>query len=71
MPMYLWKCVKCEQEMEVVRSIADYEIQPSEDDKAPKCRTARTKHKWERRIPSGSGTFHLVGYGWAKDSYQK
>lgn len=26
-------------------------------------------HTWERRIPSGSGQFHLVGYGWARDGY--
>lgn len=70
MPMYLWHCTKCESDIEVVRSIAEYETPPEKDDGTLVCKTPRSKHKWERRIPSGSGQFHLVGYGWAKDGYR-
>ena len=75
MPMYLWKCNKCGKETEVVRAIAEYQEKPRENDGIGMqyCdvdeKHGAVEHDWERRIPSGSGQFHLVGRGWARDRY--
>lgn len=75
MPMYLWACKKCAKETEVVRSISEYQTPPQEDDGEGLVyctvdeKNGAVEHEWERRIPSGSGQFHLVGRGWARDRY--
>jgi predicted nucleic acid-binding Zn ribbon protein len=37
MPMYLWKCPKCEKEIQVIRSVSDIEEQPTKEEGACDC----------------------------------
>ena len=67
MPMYDWKCTKCEGVTTVLRSFDDYQLQPISEDgltiKYPEGskEKKRCKHKWERIIGSGSV---VRGPGW-------
>lgn len=68
MPSYLYMCKKCQIEMEVIRTVSEYELPPTEEDGTiSEC--PHTEHEWERRIAKGSGKFILQGYGWARDGY--
>jgi putative FmdB family regulatory protein len=61
MPIYDYKCVKCEHEFE-------YFHQSSSDDtpECPECKTKTKEH--EKQIPKQT-SFILKGGGWAKDRY--
>lgn len=63
MPMYRWACRHCKQEVEVVRTFADYETPPSSvDGEAGACPTPDQPHDWERLI--GGKQSVIKGYGW-------
>lgn len=47
MPMYKWKCAVCSQEVEVLRSISEYEQEPSNSEVSDDdC----DEHVWERQM---------------------
>tara|TARA_R100000008_G_C3571543_1_gene162473 strand:- start:665 stop:856 length:192 start_codon:yes stop_codon:yes gene_type:complete len=60
MPLYNFKCSKCDHMMELMIKANDYE-----DRMCPKCRRLM-----KRQFPSG-GDFKLKGDGWYKDGYTK
>lgn len=66
MPLYQWKCKKCSHLVNVLRSIADIDREPEEDDvENVPCSPdgdVRYRHQWERLISRTS--FHLTGNGW-------
>jgi hypothetical protein len=50
MPLYNWKCSKCDTTAEVLRSFDDYQVPPGlEDDRLE---DSDCDHEWERRIGS-------------------
>jgi predicted nucleic acid-binding Zn ribbon protein len=61
MPTYVWTCEKCEQQKEVVSSIANRDVPPHGADEAP------CQHRW-RRIMAAPKVI-LQGGGWAKEGY--
>lgn len=58
-----------------MRSISEYQVPPNNEDGEglEACEVdekhGAITHDWERFIPQGSGNFHLVGRGWARDRY--
>lgn len=66
-PVYQWKCSKCEQTVEIVRTVADYDQCPDDTESKP-CKEGET-HEFQKCI--GSTNFRLVGGGWASSGYTK
>lgn len=76
MPIYVFKCPKCAEEREVVRSfsaIEDPELcyclnapSPGTDGKT----VVLDATPMARIMYPGGSTFHLKGGGWAKDGYR-
>jgi predicted nucleic acid-binding Zn ribbon protein len=51
MPLYHWKCKKCEADVEVLRNFDDYQVEPGlEDDKLE---DSECEHEWSRHIGTG------------------
>lgn len=62
MPMYEWKCKKCEKITNTIVPVAQYQVPPE------KCDTAECDGlEFEKVI--GGGNFILMGYGWSRDNY--
>jgi putative FmdB family regulatory protein len=58
MPLYVFKCVKCEEEIEVLQKY---------DDPAPQ----HCEQDMERVLAGGNISIELKGECWAKDGYTK
>ena len=67
MPVYGWKCNKCNAELDVVRSVADYQTPPDSSDMTEEEKKNECEHEWSRTI--GSTQFSLQGRGWFRDGY--
>lgn len=61
MPMYEWKCRKCEKVTDVIRPISEHDIPPE------KCDTCGERTEMDKQI--GSTNFILQGGGWFRDGY--
>ena len=59
MPLYEYKCKKCEHEFEATRKMSE------DNPMCPEC------GKDVERLISGGGSFRLNGRGWGKDGYSK
>lgn len=59
MPMYTYKCKKCEEQLDVLRKFDDYETPPQTDEyKNQEC-----EHNWERLIVSKVEVRKSAGFG--------
>lgn len=60
MPLYTWKCDKCEERIEILRSISksDDKPDPDEDKELP----AGCEHSWKRHI--GEAPQKSYGSNW-------
>jgi putative FmdB family regulatory protein len=64
MPMYSYKCQKCEHEYELFYKTFSAVEQEEPEEKCPKCDATE-----KERLISTNTTFILKGRGWAKDKY--
>ena len=65
MPIYVWKCKKCEEEVEIIRPISQYDDIPKVEEK--EC-SEECDHEWRKVL----GTFrkvHAQGYRGRKGSW--
>lgn len=67
MPLYSWKCSKCAESVDVVRTLADYSSPPGTDEVSKECTDG--DHTFVKQI--GNTSFKLAGTGWARDGYTK
>jgi len=58
MPLYVWRCLKCEKKTEIVRSFDDY-LDPPNTEEGGECN--EDKHEWDKEI---TPTRWLRGRGW-------
>ena len=61
MPIYVFKCSKCNEEFE--------EIQKMNDPAPEKCEKCEAKGTMEKQIGKSNFTLGEGGVGWAKDGY--
>lgn len=71
MPMYNYKCVKCELLVEVMRNISEHDRVPEASElpseaEIPVDRKCEA-HEWKKQI--GKTSFKLRGYGWSNTGY--
>lgn len=62
MPMYDYKCIKCEQDFEYFHATSD--------DKVPECPHCETKTLEHEKQISKATSHILKGRGWYKDGYK-
>lgn len=58
MPLYQWKCNKCNHEFEIMQKMSD------KNPECPKCQGITSKQL-------GAPVFHLKGGGWGDQGYAK
>ena len=61
MPIYEWSCKKCKKSVDIIRSFAEYENGPAEDE-LPAVEEEPCEHEWFRNI--GDNTTVVKGNGW-------
>lgn len=68
MPMYSWKCTKCQEQLEILRSITDSDIPPKDEEEESLVPPFDTdtykpcKHEWNRHI--GHAPQKAYGANW-------
>jgi putative FmdB family regulatory protein len=68
MPLYNYHCKKCELDVEVLRSFAEYEQVPEPEEFIPKAKAKqkKCKHQWERLLGSDIRAFRGANWKGAK-----
>lgn len=68
MPLYNWRCETCKEEIDVLRSFADYEQGPQPEE-LPQDKTDKTcAHKWTR-VVNPVKTIKGIGWGAGKGNW--